>query len=204
MTTKNYRSPMIVTLIYVALLLGYIFLFIFSLYTAYAMWKGAPFVPTSHTHVQGMMRIADIGPDDTVLDIGSGDGRIVFAAAARARRAIGIEINPLLFWWSRFKAKSQRIGNAHFLRQNLWDADFSSTTVLTLFFIAPKMDALHKKIAREMKPGSRVVSYGFRFPHWQYEKRDDKIYLYVLHPLGRCPAPNDCVPIAASAPAGSV
>ena len=169
-----------ILLTYSFLLLGYFLLFIFALYTAYAMWKGAPFVPTSHDHVAGMMAMAGLTKDDVVMDVGSGDGRIVFAAGKECQRAIGIEINPLLFWVSRLNAWRKGIRNVAFRRQNLWDADFSEATVLTLFFIAPKMNRMEQKIQKEMKPGSRIVSYGFRFPNWQYTKKDDTIYLYVV------------------------
>ena len=142
------------------------------------MITAAPFVPMSKKNVERMIRMAEIKKGETMIDFGSGDGRVVFAAAKTGATCTGIEINPILFWWSRIKQLARRSQDIRFYRKNLWDTDLSSADVLTIFFIAPKMEKLQKKILQEMKPGTRVISYGFRFPSWQYEKKDDRMYLY--------------------------
>lgn len=169
---------MIIGLLYGILIVGYILVFIFIVYTLYAFIKGAPFVPSARGTVKKMLRIADLNPYDTLLDLGSGDGRILRKAAPLVKQAIGIEINPLLYWWSKmFLAKHK---NVKVIRENLWKTHLGEVDVLTLFFIAGKMQHLQKKIQLEMKPGTRVVSYGFKFPDWQYVKNDGKVYLYIV------------------------
>ncbi len=160
------------------LLLMTLLVTLFCLYTAYAMYKAAPFVPTSRPHVEDMLAIAKLQSSDTLMDLGSGDGRILLKASQLVKEAVGIEINPVLYWWSRFILRKKV--NVSVRRENLWLTDLSGISVLTLFFIAHKMDLLQKKIRREMKPGSRVVSYGFRFPNWQYSEKNDKVYLYIV------------------------
>lgn len=149
-------------------------------YTIYAMLSGAPFVPTKPDIVERMLTLAELKAGERLMDIGSGDGRIVFAAAVRGAYCVGIEINPLLYWKSRWTQYRQKIKNVEFRRENLWDIDLSDVDVLTLFFIHHKMEKMKQKILREMKPGSRVVSQGFYFPDWQYAKKDGKVYLYFV------------------------
>jgi len=169
---------MIINILYIILAIGYVFVALFIAYTMYAFIKGAPFVPTAKGNVGKMIRIAKLTKYDTLLDLGSGDGRILKRAAKFVKKAIGIEINPLLYWWS--KLLLSKYDNIEIYRNDLWKTDLSSVDVLTLFFIAGKMDALQKKIKREMQPGSRVVSYGFKFPNWNYVTNDDKVYLYIV------------------------
>lgn len=166
--------------IYILLLILYLFVFIFISYTIFAFISGAPFLPTSKRHVREMLEIANLNSEDTLMDLGSGDGRIVHLASKRCKKCIGIEINPTLYWWSIIKTKLKKLKNVEIFRQDLWKTDLSEIDVLTIFFIAPKMDKLHKKIISEMKPGSRVVSYGFKFPNWQYSAKNGKIYLYIV------------------------
>ena len=155
---------------------------LFTVYLAYAAWSAAPFVPLRERHVNRMLDLAGLKSGETLMDLGSGDGRILCAAAARRARAIGIEINPALIWWSRLVSRRGGHGDITIRRENLWRADVSGADVLTLFFIRGKMPALEAKLGREMKPGARVVSYGFTFPNWPIQARDGKIYLYVVHP----------------------
>lgn len=172
-------------IVYISIFLAEVFLLLmtiavtlFCVYTAYAMLKAAPFVPTSKEHVDDMLRIARLQSSDTLMDLGSGDGRILRKASGLVKQAIGIEINPVLYWWSRFILRKKK--NTMVRREDLWHTDLSQVSVLTLFFIAHKMNLLEEKIRREMKTGSRVVSYGFRFPNWQYVEKNDKVYLYIV------------------------
>lgn len=149
-------------------------------YTIYAMLSGAPYVPTKPDIVERMLAMAELKQGEVLMDIGSGDGRIVFAGATRGARCIGIEINPLLYWKSRWTQYRRGIQNVEFRRENLWDVDLRDVDVLTLFFIHHKMEKMKQKIVKEMKPGARVVSQGFHFPDWQPEAEDGKIYLYFV------------------------
>ncbi|PIZ94217.1 MAG: hypothetical protein COX81_04170 [Candidatus Magasanikbacteria bacterium CG_4_10_14_0_2_um_filter_37_12] len=158
----------------------YALLLVFFFYTFYAFVKAAPFVPTSNHNVEKIIQIAGLNSTDTMCDLGSGDGRILFLAAKSGAKCVGIEINPILYYFSKFKKLLYRVDNVEIIRQDLWKIDLAQFDVLTLFFIAPKMEKLMKKIKAEMKPGSRVVSYAFRFPNWQPTKEDEKVRLYVV------------------------
>lgn len=171
---------MFVTALYILLAVLYGIVFVFIVYTIYAFIKGAPFLPTSRQHVKEMIELAQPQKGELLIDLGSGDGRILYEAAKSGCNCLGIEINPLLYWWSRLITKLKKLSNIHIRREDLWQTDLRLANILTLFFIAPKMDKLHAKIQREMRPGSRVVSYGFKFPNWQPIEKRDKIYLYKV------------------------
>jgi len=114
------------------------------------------------------------------MDLGSGDGRILFLASENVKQAIGIEINPVLYCYSKLKNKIKQKQNIEIIRGNLWNTDLSKVDVLTLFFMQDKMEKLGEKIKREMKPGSRVVSNTFSFPNWEVKEKDGNIKLYIV------------------------
>jgi SAM-dependent methyltransferase len=178
-------SSFIFFVLYSIVFIAYAAAIVFMVYTIYAAWSGAPYVPMLKRHIDELIAFADIKMGDRFVDLGSGDGRVVRAAARAGADALGVEINPMLFWWSRCLNLLHRTKNARIIRKNLWDVDISDCDVLSVFFISHFMGKLKEKILREMKPGTRVVSYGFRFPDWPEEAKDDKVYLYVIHPSRR-------------------
>lgn len=117
---------------------------------------------------------------EKMTDLGSGDGRLICIAAKTGAECMGVEINPWLFALSKIKLKALQIPNATVFRKNMWNVSLSDIDVLTLYLIPHKMNKMKQKIFSEMKPGSRVVSHGFSFPDWQFVKKDDMIYLYVV------------------------
>jgi cyclopropane fatty-acyl-phospholipid synthase-like methyltransferase len=127
-----------------------------------------------------MFDLANLQSGEHLMDLGSGDGRIVLLAAKRGVRATGIEVNPILIAISRLKAKILKRNTAEFHRMNLWKADLSTVDVLTLFFIQPFMPELLKKIVKEMNTGSRIVSHMFTFHDWQPTKKHGTISLYIV------------------------
>ena len=133
--------------------------------------RGAPWVPTNKDTVARMIASAQIKSGDKVADLGSGDGRLVIAAARAGAIAHGFEINPLLVWISRWNIKRAGLTDRAFIHtKNFWFQDFSEFDVVMLFGITGIMKGLEEKFERELKPGSRVVSNTSRFPRWIPEK----------------------------------
>lgn len=136
---------------------------------------GGPYVPTPQVVVDEMLRMAAVKPNDFVMDLGSGDGVIVLTAARQYKaRGMGIEIDPELVKLSNDTAK--RLGVADrvsFVVQDVFKADLSRATVLTLYLLPSMMSNLQWKVFSELKPGSRVVSHDYHFgDEW---KPDDYI-----------------------------
>lgn len=150
---------------------------IYFFYLAYAFLRGAPFVPTPKHEVLKMLKLAEPKLGDRLFDLGSGDGRFLLAAEKLGLSCTGVEINPLLYAWSRFKCRGKKIT---ILRKNLWDIELAKVDILVIYFFLPKMSKLMEKIKKEMRPGTKVISYAFCFPGWQPELKDGSIYLYIV------------------------
>jgi SAM-dependent methyltransferase len=129
--------------------------------------KDVVWVPTPEALVERMLAMAQVGPGDVVFDLGSGDGRAVIAAAKRGARAVGVEFNPDLVALSRRNAGRERLSGARasFVEGDIFETDFSSATVVTLYLLPDLNLRLRPKLL-EMRPGTRVVSHMFKMQDW--------------------------------------
>jgi 16S rRNA A1518/A1519 N6-dimethyltransferase RsmA/KsgA/DIM1 with predicted DNA glycosylase/AP lyase activity len=157
----------------------YLCLWIYIIYSIYATVSGAPFVPSKQIRVDKMIEMADLKPEDRVIDLGSGDGRIVLAASGLCAQADGVEINPLLVAMSKKWTAGKK--NINIRRMSMWKTNLSSYNVIFVYLIPHRMNKLAQKIKKEMKSGSRVISNAFSFPDWPIIKKDGNIFLYELH-----------------------
>ena len=134
--------------------------------------SGGPFVPTPPTVVEAMLKLAGTGPKDYVVDLGSGDGRIVLMAATKFKAAgMGVDIDPELVDGANESARKQGVEKrARFVRQDVREADLSRATVLTLYLLPGMMTQLRTKVLAELQPGARVVSHDFIFDQWKPDR----------------------------------
>lgn len=131
--------------------------------------KDVVWVPTPAEMVDRMLDLGRVSPDDFVVDLGSGDGRNVIAAAKRGARALGVEYNPELVEFSRKNAEKEGVGEkATFVQGDMFEADFSKATVLVLFLLPDNLKRLQPKILA-LKPGTRIVANTFGFSGWEPE-----------------------------------
>jgi hypothetical protein len=139
---------------------------------------GGPFVPTPQVVVDQMLRMANVGPKDFVVDLGSGDGVIVLTAASQLKASgYGVDIDPALVKYANAEAKRLGIAErASFLVQDVFKADLTRATVITLYLLPSMMTSLRPKIFLESSPGTRIVSHDYSFDEWQ---PDDQIVLDV-------------------------
>jgi len=126
---------------------------------------GGPYVPTPQIVVDEMLRMAKVGADDFVVDLGSGDGIIVLTAATRLKaRGFGVDIDPELVQLSNSEAKKRGVADrASFHVMDVFKADISKASVVTLYLLPGMMTDLRPKIFGELKPGTRVVSHDYHF-----------------------------------------
>lgn len=128
--------------------------------------KDVIWVPTDQSLVQRMLDLAKVAPQDYLIDLGSGDGRTVIAAAKRGLRAHGIEFNPKMVTFARDNAaKAGVTSRATFEQGDIFEKDFSKADVLTMFLLDEINERLRPKIL-EMKPGTRVVTNTFSMGDW--------------------------------------
>jgi hypothetical protein len=131
--------------------------------------KDVVWVPTPAEMVDRMLDLAGVTPKDVVMDLGSGDGRNVIAAAKRGARAVGVEYNPDLVELSKKHAAAAGVADkATFVQGDMYQADLSQATVLALFLLPENLRVLLPKIL-EMKPGTRIVANTFGFSGWTPE-----------------------------------
>lgn len=161
--------------------------------------NAGPYVPSPDSVVAEMLAMANVGPDDFVIDLGSGDGRIVLTAAkVYGASGFGVEIVPDLV--ERSNRAAQREGLAsrvRFLAQDLFTTDISRATVLTMYLLPETVNMLSDKLLAELKPGTRILTHDYPLNGWTHESVrsfdvDDKIaatgvtrtvlYLYRVPP----------------------
>jgi hypothetical protein len=130
---------------------------------------GGPYVPTPQVVVDQMLRVANIGASDYVMDLGSGDGVIVLTAAQQYKaRGMGVDIDPELVKLAN--AEAVRLGiadRATFQVMDVFKADLSRASVVTLYLLPGMMIDLRPKIFNELKPGTRVVAHDYHFGDWR-------------------------------------
>jgi hypothetical protein len=130
--------------------------------------KDVVWVPTPDALVNQMLDMARVTPQDYVIDLGSGDGRTVIAAAKRGARALGIEYNPDMVELSNRNLATAGVpaGRASFRQADLFATDFSQATVVTMFLL-PTINMRLRPTILEMKPGTRIVSNTFTMEDWK-------------------------------------
>lgn len=129
--------------------------------------KDVVWVPTPQSLVEKMLDMAKVAPQDILTDLGSGDGRTVIAAAKRGARATGIEYNPDMVELSKRNAAEAGVGEkVTFLKADLFETDFSKSTVITMFLL-PEINLKLRPKLLDMKPGTRVVSNSFTMEDWE-------------------------------------
>lgn len=144
----------------------------------------APFVTTPTEVVERMLGLAGAGPADYVVDLGSGDGRIVIAAARKfGARGLGLEIDPRLVEQSRAAARAAGVAErAEFRLEDVMRADFSQASVVTVYLLPWLMADLAPRLLDGLKPGARIVTHAFVFPSWKPDKVE-KVKLAGSHPM---------------------
>jgi precorrin-6B methylase 2 len=148
-----------------------------------------PFVTTPNDVVTAMLDLAEVGENDVVYDLGSGDGRILLAAAGRGARAVGVEIDPDLVDSSRQAVRSAGLADRVTVRRgDIFRQDLTPATVITTY-LKPHLNAQLRPQLEQLRPGTRVVSHAFSMPGAKPAKkvtvksaetgRDHTLYLWV-------------------------
>ena len=148
-----------------------------ALVAAYAQVKppsndGGPFVPTPWPIVDEMLKLAEIRSDDTVYDLGSGDGRLVIAAAKRhGVRGVGIELKDELVVFSRSQAEQDGVAErVKFVEGDVLKADLRGATVVTMYLLPRLVVQLVPKLRAELPAGARIVSHDYPLEPWRPDK----------------------------------
>ena len=146
--------------------------------------KDVIWVPTPQGLITKMLDMAKVTASDYVIDLGSGDGRTVIAAAKRGARAAGIEYNPDMVELSKRSAEKEGVaGKATFAKADIFESDFSQATVVTMYLL-PNLNLKLRPTILNLKPGTRIVSHAFTMDDWtadQTESFDGRTaYLWIV------------------------
>lgn len=151
------------------------------------MISDVPFVPTSLDTARRMLQIAKVGPEDVVYDLGCGDGRILIMAVKefKAKKAVGYEIMERIYGAAVQEIERQGLKERiTLIKGDLFKADLSEATVITLYLNGSANQRLRPKLEKEARAGARVVSHDFYMEGWRTKREErfkgDDIYLYVL------------------------
>ncbi|MBI2443781.1 MAG: SAM-dependent methyltransferase [Candidatus Magasanikbacteria bacterium] len=156
-----------------------IFLFLLFSIIAISAFLGVPFIPTHRQQAVRMIELAAIKPGTRVVDLGSGAGRLLWLAAARGAAAAGYELNPWLYWWTRWQIRRRGLaGRVQVYWRSLYRADLSQAEVVFAFLSRRFMAQLLPKLTRELPPGAKVVSYAFSLPGRQPTHSEQGIFVY--------------------------
>jgi precorrin-6B methylase 2 len=148
-----------------------------------------PYVPTHEKVVAEMLKVAKVGKNDILYDLGSGDGRIVITAAKRFGTR-GVDIDPARITEARENAVKAGVADkVKFLQQDLFETDIREATVVTLFLLPEVNLRLRPKLLSDLKPGTRVVSHNFGMGNWTPLRtlnvrvpQEHTIYYWVVPP----------------------
>ena len=153
-----------------------------------------PYVPTPQIVVDEMLKMAGVTAKDFVMDLGSGDGRMIITAARTFKASgVGVDIDSKLVELSNKQAKADGVGDrARFIEQDMFKADISKATVVTLYVLPDFMEKLRPKLLAELKPGTRIVAHDYYMSEWYPDRQHmltvpekvkangtDKAYLYL-------------------------
>jgi Methyltransferase domain len=131
------------------------------------------YVPTPDIVVEEMLRMAKIGPNDYLIDLGSGDGRFVISAAAKGARAFGVDLDTYLLRVARKNAVDARVADrATFIEQNLFETDLSKATVVSTYLL-PQMNLKLRPKILALKPGTRVIAHDYHMGSWYPDQQRD-------------------------------
>lgn len=156
-----------------------------------------PYVPTPDAVVARMLEVANVGPDDLLYDLGSGDGRIVVTAAKKyGARGVGYDLNPKRIEESNANAQAAGVADrVRFVQQDLFEADLSGATVVTLYLLPSVNLKLRPKLLKDLAPGTRVVSHNYGMGDWEAISVDEidvdgakhHVYYWTVPPGGQPP-----------------
>lgn len=171
----------------------YWFVFWLTVLLAPAQARDVPYVPTPEEVVRGMLELAQVGPDDLVYDLGSGDGRIVIMAAKEfGARGVGVDIDQQRIAEANENARAAGVADkVKFIRADLFEVDLRPATVVTLYLLPEVNLRLRPKLLRELRPGTPVVSHRFDMGDWppEVERTIGGRPVYLWHIPGKAASP---------------
>jgi hypothetical protein len=131
----------------------------------------APYVTTKDDKIEPLFKAAGIKNGTVFYELGSGDGRLVLAAAKHGANANGVEQSWIRVWMSRYQAWKQKLPNSHFFHGNIFARSYYPADIIYIFLLPEGVKKLEKKLKKELKPGAVVITQTFHFKTWKPFKK---------------------------------
>lgn len=145
---------------------------------------GVGYTPTAYAEIDRAAELLELKEGDTLYDLGCGYGRVIFRIAEKyGASSVGVEVDPVKCWWIRRMIKRKRLeGKVRLIQSNLLSVDLKDVDNMFIFLtrLTSIMNKLQEKVMREMKQGTKIVSYVHRFDDWEPSKNLRELHLYTI------------------------
>lgn len=138
----------------------------------------APFVPTKMDQIKKILKLAGVTNGKKFYELGSGDGRVVFAAAELGAESFGIEQSLLRFWYSSYQTQRLKLKKARFFHGNIFSRNYTDADIVYIYLLHKGVRRLEEKLKKELKKGSIVITQTYHFPNWKPYKKEGDFWLY--------------------------
>lgn len=157
-------------------------IFILVCFLALSWFAGtdAPYVPTKYAKLREILQAAGVKKGLTFYELGSGDGRVVLEAARLGAQAYGIEQSWLRVLYSKYQARKLNLLTAHFNHGNIFKKDYNKANIVFIYLLPKAIGQLEKKLPKELKKDSKVITQTYHFPTWKPVKKIDNFNIYQI------------------------
>ena len=169
----------VILIIFAATVLLFLVILTISAFFIFDLILPAPYVASKTNVVEKMVKLAQIKKADRVFDLGSGDGRLLIAAAKRGAVAVGVEKNPFLVFLSRIKIKIARV-NAKVFYGDVADLDLTKANIVFLYLNPKVLAKISPKFKQELKTGAKIISNTYELSGFTLYKKSDNILFYQV------------------------
>ena len=145
---------------------------------------GAPYLPTLGPQVEAALKLADLKSGQTLLELGSGDGKVIVAAAKKGINVVGYELNPLLVVISWLRTRKYR-HNVTIIWGDFWQKTWPEHDAIFTFLLPKYMSKLDKKVMQSSPKKVKLISFAFAIPNKHIQAQKHGVYLYIYDKMGK-------------------
>lgn len=157
-------------------MIWFLIVFVIILCFGFVLLFGAPYLPTHSLQAKIALDMLDLNKSDNFYELGCGDGKVLIMASSKCDKAVGFELNPILYIIAKIRTAKYKNVSVKF--GNFWNMDLSSADKVFVFLLDKYMDKLDQKLSSELKKGSRLASYTFKIKDKKIASEKQGVYLY--------------------------